>query len=96
MGETTHQGVGETTRGRRAKRLRVGGRNDSRNGGRNDSGGGGAKRLRANGKVGETTRYQPVYIYIGIVLSMQRTTKAQMPRLVCAFVICIWQKQVFS
>ena len=40
---------------KRAKRLRVGGRNDSRNGGRNDSG---AKRLRANGKVGETTRYR--------------------------------------
>ena len=42
-----------------AKRLRVGGRNDSRNGGRNDSGAKRlmAKRLRANGKVGETTRY---------------------------------------
>ena len=43
MGETTHQIVGETTRGRRgndseSKRLR-------------------AKRLRANGKVSETTRY---------------------------------------
>ena len=47
MGETTHQIVGETTQGRRAKRLRVGGRNDSRNGGRNDSG---AKRQ------GETTQ----------------------------------------
>ena len=51
MGEKTHQIVGE--------RLRVGGRNDSRNGGRNDSGAKRlrAKRLRANGKVGETTRY---------------------------------------
>ena len=43
-----------------AKRLRVGGRNDSLNGGRNDSG---AKRLRANGKVGETTRYRVIYTY---------------------------------
>ena len=46
-----------------AKRLRVGGRNDSPNSGRNDSG---AKRLRANGKVGETTRYPAVRLLLFI------------------------------
>ena len=54
MGETTHQVVGETTQGRRVKRLTNGGRNDS--GAKRLR----AKRLRANGKVGETTRYRMI------------------------------------
>ena len=32
----------------------------------------------------------------GIILSKQRITKALMHRLICAFVVRMWQKQVFS
>ena len=32
----------------------------------------------------------------GIILSKQRTTKVRMRRLICAFVVRIWLKQVFS